>query len=77
MLYSFARIFLIIGVIFLVVGGLLYLAGRLNLPLGKLPGDLQIQGKGFTCIFPLATSILLSILLTVILTIFSRFIGRK
>jgi hypothetical protein len=77
MLYSFARIFLIIGVIFLVVGGLLYLAGRLNLPLGKLPGDFQIQGKGFTCIFPLATSILLSILLTIILTIFSRFIGRK
>jgi hypothetical protein len=77
MLSSFARIFVIIGVIFLVVGGLLYLAGRLNLPLGKLPGDFQIQAKGFTCIFPLATSILLSILLTVILTIFSRFIGRK
>jgi hypothetical protein len=77
MLSSFARIFVIIGVIFLVVGGLLYLAGRLNLPLGKLPGDFQIQAKGFTCIFPLATSILLSILLTIILTIFSRFIGRK
>lgn len=77
MLASFARIFVIIGVIFLVVGGLLYLAGRLNLPLGKLPGDFQIQGKGFTCFFPLATSILLSILLTGILTLFSRFIGRK
>lgn len=77
MLPSLARIFLIFGVIFLVVGGLLYLAGRLNLPLGKLPGDFQIQGKGFTCIFPLATSILLSILLSIILTLFSRFIGRK
>ena len=77
MLSSFARIFVIIGVIFLVVAGLLYLAERLNLPLGRLPGDFQIQGKGFTCLFPLATSILLSILLTGILTLFSRFIGRK
>jgi hypothetical protein len=77
MLPSLARIFLIIGVIFLVVGGLFYLASRLNLPLGRLPGDIQIQGKGFTCIFPLATSILLSILLSIILTLFSRFIGRK
>ena len=77
MLSSFARIFLIIGIIFLVVGGLLFLAGRFNLQLGKLPGDFQIQAKGFTCIFPLATSILLSILLTIILALFSRFLGRK
>jgi len=77
MLPSFARIFLIIGIIFLVIGGLFYLAARLNLPLGRLPGDFQIQGKSVTCIFPLATSIILSILLSIILTLFSRFVGRK
>lgn len=77
MLPTIAKIFLIIGVVFLVIGGLLYLASRLNLPLGKLPGDFTIQGKGYTCIFPLATSILLSIILSIILTLVSRFIGRK
>lgn len=77
MLSSAARIFLIIGVICLLVGGLLYLGGRLNLPLGKLPGDFQIQGKSYTCIFPLATSLLLSIVLTIILALISRFMGRK
>jgi Protein of unknown function (DUF2905) len=77
MLSMFARVFLIVGVIFLVVAGLLYLADRFNIPLSRLPGDFQIQGKGFTCIFPLATSILISILLSIILTLFSRFIGRK
>ena len=77
MLTNIARIFLILGVIFLVIGGIIYLAGRLNLPLGKLPGDFTIQGKGYTCFFPLATSIVLSILLSIILTIISRFIGRK
>jgi len=77
MLPSLAKIFLIIGVVFIVIAGLLYLAGRINLPLGRLPGDFQIQSKGFTCFVPLASSILLSILLSIILTIFSRFIGRK
>jgi len=77
MLTTIARIFLTIGTIFLVVAGLLYLAGRLNIPLGKLPGDFTIQGKNYTCFLPLATSIVLSILLSIILTIASRFIGRK
>ncbi len=77
MLPTIAKIFLIIGAIFLVLGGLFYLAARINLPLGRLPGDIQIQGKGFTCLFPLATSILLSILLSIILTLLARFVGRK
>jgi hypothetical protein len=77
MLLSIAKIFLIVGVIFLVVGGILYLASRLNLPLGRLPGDIRIQGNNFTCLFPLATSIILSILLTLILNVLARFIGRK
>jgi hypothetical protein len=74
---SLGRIFLIIGVIFLVLAAIFYLASRLNIPLGKLPGDLVIQGKNLTCIIPLATSIVLSILFTIILMIFSRFVGRK
>lgn len=77
MLPSLSKIFLIIGAIFVLIGGLLFLASRLNLPLGRLPGDFQIQGKGFTCFFPLATSILLSIILTVVLTLLTRFLGRK
>jgi hypothetical protein len=77
MVPNLGRIFLIIGVIFLIIGGIFYLASRLNIPLGKLPGDIIIQGKNLTCIIPLATSIILSILLSIILTLFSRFVGRK
>jgi Protein of unknown function (DUF2905) len=77
MLPNLGRIFLIIGVIFLIMGGLFYLASRVNIPLGKLPGDIVLQGKNLTCIIPLATSIILSILLSIILTLFSRFVGRK
>lgn len=77
MLPSLSKIFLIIGGVFLILGGLFYLASRFNLPLGRLPGDFQIQGKGFTCLFPLATFILISIVLSVILTLVSRLLGRK
>ncbi|MGE5123831.1 MAG: DUF2905 domain-containing protein [Acidobacteriaceae bacterium] len=77
MLATLAKAFLIIGAVFLVLGGLIFIASRLNLPLGRLPGDITLQGKGFTCIFPIATSILLSILLTGILWILTRFLGRK
>ncbi len=77
MLLSIAKIFLILGIILLVVGGLLYLAARFNLPLGKLPGDIRIESKNISCLFPLATSIILSIILTVVLSLLARFIGRK
>ncbi|OGO61372.1 MAG: hypothetical protein A2032_00385 [Chloroflexi bacterium RBG_19FT_COMBO_49_13] len=77
MLPTLSRIFFIIGVIFVIIAGVFFLVSRFNLPLGKLPGDFQIQGKGFTILFPLATSILLSIVLTVILAIISRYVGRK
>lgn len=60
------------GLGLLVVGGAIWLAGRLGIPLGRLPGDIRIQGDGFSCFVPLATSLLLSIILTVLLNLFLR-----
>ncbi len=73
---SLARLFVVLGLLFLAIGGLLFLFGKLNLPLGRLPGDIRIQTGNVTCIFPLATSILLSILLTLGLAILSRFMNK-
>jgi hypothetical protein len=66
------KLLLFFGLI-LVVGGLvLMLFGRMNIPLGRLPGDIVYRGKNTTFYFPLATSILLSVVLSVVL----YFIGR-
>lgn len=62
------------GVILL--GGGLWLAGRLGLPLGRLPGDIRLQFGSVTCVFPLASSILLSLLLTVGLNLLGRFLNK-
>lgn len=56
------------GVFVVLIGILLIGASKLNMPLGRLPGDFSWRSKsGNTSFyFPLATSILVSILLTVL-----------
>jgi hypothetical protein len=75
------KLLLIVGVGLALLGGALILGSRLfeggKLPwLGHLPGDIRIERKGFSCIFPLATSILISLLLTLVLNIVVRLLKR-
>lgn len=70
------RILIIFGVVLLMVGGLLTLLPRLGVPLGRLPGDLRFETGQFTCLIPIATSIILSILLTASLNLLARFFDR-
>jgi hypothetical protein len=60
------------GVILILLGGGVYLAGKFGLPLGRLPGDIRIEGKNGGFYFPIVTSLLLSFLLTIILNIIAR-----
>jgi Protein of unknown function (DUF2905) len=75
-MFSFARILMIVGVAIFLIGGLIYLLGRMGIPIGRLPGDIRIQGDTFTCFIPLATSILLSIVLTVLINLVARYLNR-
>jgi len=57
----------------LVVTGIVVLAlGRMNLPLGRLPGDFFYRGKNATVYFPLATSVVVSVVLSIVLYLVSR-----
>ena len=63
------------GVVMLLLGGILLLAGSLSgkVPwLGRLPGDIYIQRGGWSIYIPLGTSLLISIVLTLILAVFGR-----
>jgi hypothetical protein len=63
------------GVVMLLLGGILLLAGSLSgkVPwLGRLPGDIYIQRGGWSIYIPLGTSLLISITLTLILSVFGR-----
>ncbi len=67
---------MILGAILLVLGGGLYLLGKFDIPLGRLPGDIRIERDNFTCVFPLVTSIILSILLTLGLNLLARWLNK-
>lgn len=54
------------GLILLAVGGLLLIGGRLPLRLGRLPGDIAIQGRRGSFYFPIVTCLLLSAVLTLV-----------
>ncbi len=63
------------GVLMVVVGGVLLLAGNLfgKVPwLGRLPGDIHVQRGNWSFYFPLATSILLSVVLSLLFWLFGR-----
>lgn len=75
MLESMGRMLLLFGLVIAFVGLILIFAPKIPL-IGKLPGDIHIQRGGFSCFFPLATSILLSILLTIILNVVIRLLSR-
>ena len=74
---NIGKIVIIAGVALVVIGAVIYLAGRMNLPIGRLPGDIRIQRENFTFYFPLGTTILLSILLTIGLNLLLRWLNRK
>lgn len=62
-----------IGILLVLVGGVLLLAARFGLPLGRLPGDVSYRGKNFSLYFPLGTCIAISVVLSLLLYVFSRF----
>jgi hypothetical protein len=69
---NLARLLVIGGVILILIGGGVYLASRFGIPLGRLPGDIYIEGKNGSFYFPVVTCILISIVLTVILNLIAR-----
>ena len=61
----------LVGAALLVLGGLIWLAGRIPW-LGHLPGDIRFQRGNVSCFLPLTTMIIVSVLLTVVLNILLR-----
>jgi hypothetical protein len=67
---STGKLILLLGAALLVIGGVIYLVGRLGL--GPLPGDIAIRRGNLRIFVPIGTSILLSIILTVVLNLLIR-----
>ena len=69
------KLTLIAGGVLVLIGGLLWLGSKTGI-IGRLPGDIRIERPGVTCLFPLATSIIISVVLTIVLNIAVRLLRR-
>jgi hypothetical protein len=73
---SIARYIMLGGIVLFLIGGGVYLAAKFGLPIGRLPGDIRIEGENGSFYFPITTSILVSVVLTIVLNIISRFLNK-
>ncbi len=76
MMENISRILMIGGIVLFLAGGLIFLISRTGLPLGRLPGDIHIEGENTSFHFPIVSSIIVSIVLTVILNVVLRLIKK-
>ena len=70
-----AKLLVGLGITLVLLGGLVWLLSRTGF-WGQLPGDIRIERDGFSCLIPLASSVILSTLLTIVLNIIVRLINR-
>ena len=66
------RTLVFIGGLLLLLGLVLMVASKVNLPVGRLPGDIVVRGKNTTFYFPIMTSIVLSVVLSLVLWLVNR-----
>ena len=65
------RLLILFGIILIAVGVFFTVGGKIPW-LGKLPGDIYIQKKGFTLFFPITTSIIISVIISLALMLFRK-----
>jgi len=66
------KILLIAGLVFIVLGIVIYFFGSKFSWLGNLPGDIKIERENFKFFAPITTMIFLSIFLSVIIWLIKR-----
>jgi hypothetical protein len=70
---TISRNIILAGILLVVLGAILFGLAKLNLPLGRLPGDIRIEGPNGSFYFPIVTCIVVSIVLSVVLSLIARF----
>jgi hypothetical protein len=66
------RLLIYAGAFIVILGVCVLLAQKLDLPLGRLPGDVAWKGRRSSVYFPLGTCLLLSAILSLILYVLNH-----
>ncbi|MBI5824912.1 MAG: DUF2905 domain-containing protein [Chloroflexi bacterium] len=73
---TIARYLMLGGIVLFLIGGGVYLAVKFGIPLGRLPGDIRIEGENGSFYFPVTSSILVSVVLTIVVNVISRLLKK-
>ncbi len=73
---TISRYLMLGGIIIFLIGGGIFLAAKFGIPLGRLPGDIRIEGQNGSFYFPLTSSILVSVILSILLNIITRLLKK-
>ena len=73
---NIGRMMLFFGALLLVGGAVIFLLVRFNIPFGRIPGVIHIQGQNGSVYIPITSSILASLVLSVLLNLIGRFWGK-
>ena len=73
---TIGRYLMIGGILLFLLGGGIYLSAKLGLPLGRLPGDIRIEGENGVFYFPITSSILASVMLTIVVNVIAKFLKK-
>ena len=64
------------GILLFLLGGGIYLSAKFGLPLGRLPGDIRMEGENGVFYFPITSSILVSVALTIVVNLIKAFLKK-
>ncbi len=67
-----SKVFIMLGVMFVLVGVALTFFPNLFAWFGRLPGDIRVEGKSGGIYFPLVSMIIISIVLSLVFSFFRR-----
>ena len=67
------KFLLVAGIVLAVAGALLMSGSKLPFRLGRLPGDIVVQGRNGGFYFPIVTCIVVSVVLTLLMWIVNFF----
>jgi hypothetical protein len=66
------RLLINAGILLVIVGLVILLGERMGIRLGRLPGDIRIEGRRGGFYFPIVTCLLVSVVLWLVAWLFNR-----
>jgi uncharacterized membrane protein len=66
------RLLIYAGVVLVIAGIVVVLGERVGIRLGRLPGDIRVEGRRGSFYFPVVTCLLISVILSLISWLFTR-----